>query len=179
MENRIARQQAGSTESDFRSRIFRIRGQQVMLDIDLACYYGTSVGRFNEAVRRNITRFPIDFMFQLSEWEWSNLKSQNAISSSAWGGRRSRPLAFTEHGIAMLASVLHSPEAIRVNIAIVRAFIKLRHAVLAHQDLGRRIEKVEGRFHIAETDIRLVQEDVGRLKKKPSAPEHIIHGFEP
>ena len=114
--------------------ILIIRGHKVILDSDLAVLYGVSVGRLNEAVKRNRDRFPVDFMFQLTSEEFVslrsqvvslNLKSQIAISSSDWGGRRHPPFAFTEHGVAMLSSVLRSKRAVQVNIEIMRAFVRL------------------------------------------------------
>jgi hypothetical protein len=147
-------------------RIFRIRGQQVMIAQDLADLYGVPVKRLNEAVKRNLPRFPTDFMFQLSSQEWHNLKSQFAASS--WGGlRRAIPYAFTEQGIAMLSGVLSSERAIQINIAIMRTFVKLRHAILAHQGIARRVEKLEGKVDVHDTDIRLLIQDVQELKKRP------------
>lgn len=109
---------------ELRNRIHVIRGQQVMLDKDLAEMYGVEVKRLNEAVKRNIKRFPEDFMFQLNISEWEILKSQFATSS--WGGIRKLPFAFTEQGVAMLSSVLRSETAIEVNIRIMRAFVAIR-----------------------------------------------------
>ena len=160
------------------ARIFKIRGQQVMLDADLAALYGVPTKYLNQQVRRNLSRFPMDFMFQLTVAEVDSLRLRFATSKTGRGGRRYSPLVFTEHGVAMLSSVLNSEQAVQVNIAIVRAFVKLRHAVLSHQDLGRRVEKVEGRLHIAETDIRLVREDVRTLKDRGPAPLRKIRGFE-
>ena len=109
---------------ELRNRIHVIRGQQVMLDKDLAELYGVEVRALNQAVKRNMNRFPSDFMFQLTKEEWNNLKSQFVISS--WGGTRTLPYAFTEHGVAMLSSVLRSDTAIEVNIRIMRAFVAIR-----------------------------------------------------
>lgn len=109
---------------EIRSRIHTIRGKQVMLDKDLAELYGVEVKRLNEAVKRNIERFPDDFMFQLQQEEWEILKSQFATSS--WGGTRKLPFAFTEQGVAMLSGVLRSPIAIEVNIRIMRTFVAVR-----------------------------------------------------
>jgi hypothetical protein len=103
-----------------------IRGHKIILDSDLAVLYGVSVGRLNEAVKRNRDRFPTDFMFQLTRAEFSSLRSQIAISSFDWGGRRHPPFAFTEQGVAMLSSVLRSKRAVQVNIEIMRAFVRLR-----------------------------------------------------
>ncbi len=108
-------------EEHIKNHIFTIRGKQVMFDSDLADLYEVSTKRLNEQVKRNIERFPEDFMFKLTEKEWNNLKSQNATSS--WGGRRKLPNVFTEQGISALSGVLRSKIAIQVNIAIMRAFV--------------------------------------------------------
>src|SRR5262249_27385330 len=121
-------------------RIYMIRGQKVMLDRDLAGLYRVTTGNLNLAIRRNAQRFPEDFMFQLTDDE--NLKLQTAISSSH-GGRRTLPYAFTEHGVAMLSSVLRSERAVQMNILIIRAFMKLRALVAGQTALARRIEKLE------------------------------------
>jgi hypothetical protein len=110
------------------SKIYEIRCRKVMLDFDLAELYGTETKRLKEAVRRNINRFPIDFMFEISENEWRSLRSQ--IASSNRGGIRYKPFAFTEQGVAMLSSVLNSPSAIAINIQLVRAFVAIRQLVL-------------------------------------------------
>ena len=112
-----------------------------MLDEDLAELYGVETKRLNEQVKRNFERFPEDFMFQLNEIEFNDLKSQNATSS--WGGRRKLPFAFTEHGILMLSSVLNSKQAIRVNIQIMRIYTKIRELLLAHKDVFIKVEQVE------------------------------------
>ena len=104
-------------------------------------------------------------MFQLSSREAADLRFQ--IETSSWGGRRYLPYAFTEEGIAMLSSVLRSERAALVNVAIMRAFVKLRHAVLAHQSISRRVEKLEGKVNVHETDIRFLTQDVEKLKKRP------------
>ena len=109
------------------NKIYEIRNHKVMLDFDLAELYGVETKRLKEAVRRNITRFPSDFMFELEIIEWKNLRTQ--IASSSWGGVRYKPFAFTEQGVAMLASVLKSETAIQVNIAIVRAFVAIRQSL--------------------------------------------------
>jgi hypothetical protein len=118
-----------------------IRNQKVMLDSDLADMYGAPTKRLNEQVKRNIDRFPIDFMFQLTEEEWENLKSQNATSS--WGGRRTLPYVFTEQGVSMLSSVLNSPQAIQVNISIMRIFVKVREWALNYGELALKIKELE------------------------------------
>jgi hypothetical protein len=124
-------------------KIYLIRGCKVMLDSDLAELYQVPTKRLNEAVRRNVGRFPADFMFQLSADELENLRSQIATSSSGHGGRRHAPYAFTEHGVAMLSSVLKSERAVALNILIIRAFVRLREYLATHKDLARKLEDVE------------------------------------
>ena len=143
-----------------------------MLDSDLATLYGVTTFNLNKAVRRNLVRFPPDFMYQLSEVEFQNLIFQIGISSSKWGGRRHRPYAFTQEGVAMLSSVLRSTHAALVNVAIMRAFVKLRHAVLSRRDLARRVEQVEGKINMHDTDIRLLVQDVAKINQRlgPDGP---------
>ena len=119
-----------------KSMIYEIRGQKVMVDSELAALYEVETFNLNKAVKRNIKRFPSDFMFQLTKNEWENLTFQNGISSKQHGGRRFMPFAFTEQGVAMLAAVLNSEKAIDVNISIMRAFVKLIHFTLAQADTG-------------------------------------------
>lgn len=137
------------------TRIIQLRGHKVLLDQDLAELYGVTTKAFNQAVKRNIDRFPLDFMFQVTSEEAQILRSQFVTSrlSSAtihknevWGGRRSRPYAFTEHGVAMLSSVLKSERAIQVNIAIIRAFTRLRQFLATHQDLAKKLEELEAKY---------------------------------
>lgn len=125
-----------------RMLVLVVRGQQVLLDSDLAALYGVATGALNRAVKRNLGRFPADFMFQLADDEWSILRCQSGTSRS-WGGRRTAPYVFTEQGVAMLSSVLHSERAILVNIAIMRAFVELRRLLASSEDLARRLEAVE------------------------------------
>jgi len=124
-------------------RIFELRGQRVMLDADLAEMYGVPTFRLNEAVKRNIARFPADFVFQLAKEEHASLRSQFAMSKPGRGGRRTEPFAFTEQGVAMLSSVLNSERAIQVNIAIIRAFIWLRQAAPAYKELAAKVAELE------------------------------------
>lgn len=126
---------------DIQPMIKVIRGQQVMLDSDLSALYGVETRRLNEQVKRNIERFPDDFMFQLRKEELDNLMSQNATSS--WGGTRKLPYAFTEQGIAMLSSVLKSQTAVKVNIRIMRAFIAMRRFIATNAQLFQRLETIE------------------------------------
>lgn len=126
-------------------RIYLIRGHKVMLSSDLAELYEVESRVLIQAVKRNIRRFPEDFMFQLSVDEYKNLKSQNVTSS--WGGvRRAMPYAFTEQGVAMLSSVLKSDRAIDVNIVIIRTFVKLRQMLVAHKELGRKMAEMERKY---------------------------------
>jgi len=122
--------------------IHEIRGQKVMLDSDLATLYEVETSNLNRSVKRNFERFPDDFMFQLTREEWENLICQIGISSLNHGGRRFMPYVFTEQGVAMLASVLHSPRAISVNIDIMRAFVKLRHFVLSQNETSGQVAEL-------------------------------------
>jgi len=153
--------------------ILVIRGHNVMLDSDLAQLYGVTVGRLNEAVKRNEDRFPSDFMFQLTKQEFEHLKSQIAISSSKWGGRRHAPYAFTEQGVAMLSSVLRSKRAIQVNIAIMRAFVQLREMIASNKGLARRLNELEKKY---DGQFRVVFEAIRELMAEP-APKSRRIGF--
>lgn len=125
-------------------RIVMLRGERVLLDADLAELYGVETKLLNRAVKRNRQRFPGDFMFQLTEDEAGNLRYQNGTSS--WGGRRYLPQAFTEQGVAMLSSVLHSKRAVMVNIEIMRAFVRLRRILATHADLSRKLAALESKY---------------------------------
>jgi ORF6N domain len=125
------------------SRILSLREQRVMLDEDLARLYGVETRVLVQAVKRNLTRFPADFMFQLSAAEAANLRSQFVISSAGHGGRRTAPYAFTEQGVAMLSSILGSQRAIAVNIEIMRTFVKVRQLATTHGDLAKRLAELE------------------------------------
>ncbi len=126
------------------NKIFLLRGQKVMIDEDLAELYGVPTKRLNEQVKRNIDRFPEDFMFQLTNDEFINLKSQFATSS--WGGRRTLPYAFTEHGVLMLSSVLNSDRAIKVNIQIMRIYVRIREMITLNAGIMKRLEEMEGKL---------------------------------
>lgn len=127
-----------------KNKIFEIRGQKVMLDFDLGLLYDVETKRLKEAVRRNINRFPEDFMFELTEIELNSLRSQ--IASSNRGGTRYMPFAFTEQGIAMLSSVLNSEKAIAINISIIRAFVTIRQFTLTYSELKDRVLAIENQF---------------------------------
>jgi hypothetical protein len=147
--------------SAIEKRIYFVRGQKVMTDNDLAVLYRVPTKTLNQAVRRNVPRFPADFMFQLTSDECENLRSQ--IVTSSWGGRRYLPLVFTEQGVAMLSSVLKSDRAIQVNIAIMRAFVKLREVLATHKDLALRLEELERKFQKHDGQIREVFEAIRAL----------------
>ena len=126
------------------NKIYVIRGQKVMLDRNLAELYGVETKVSKQAVRRNIGRFPPDFMFEINKKEFETLRSQ--IVTSSWGGLRYMPMAFTEQGVAMLSSVLNSDRAIQVNIQIIRTFTKLRSLLATHKDLKRKLEAMEKKY---------------------------------
>lgn len=168
------------------SLILVIRGQRVMLDRDLAPLYGAAVGAFNQAVRRNLARFPPDFMLELDETETRQLRAQLlATDPSVRMSLRKRPKAFTEQGVAMLSSVLNSERAVQVNITIMRAFVRLRAVLSRNQQLARRLESVErrlsrydGRFAEHGRQIQAVFEAIERLLDADDEPGREI-GFKP
>lgn len=152
--------------------ILLIRGQKVMLDRDLAELYGVSTKRLNEQVKRNLARFPADFMFQLDQEEFENWRSQFATSNSAARmGLRRKPYAFTEQGVAMLSSVLNSERAIEVNIAIMRAFVRLREILATHKDLARKLDEMERKLGEHDQHFRIVFEAIRQLMTPPPEPE--------
>jgi hypothetical protein len=127
------------------SAILSVPGHKGLLDSDLAVLYGVSTKVLNQAVKRNKDRFPSDFMFQLNQKEFENLRSQ-IVTSSLWGGRRIHPHVFTEQGVAMLSSVLNSSRAIQVNIEIMRAFVRLRRMLASNEDLARKLAALERKY---------------------------------
>jgi len=150
--------------------IFLVRGQKIMLSTHLAELYGVESRVLVQAVKRNIERFPEDFMFQLSDEEFENLKSQFVISS--WGGmRRAKPYAFTEQGVAMLSSVLRSKRAVQVNIEIMRSFVKLREMLTTHEDLKRKIESMEKKY---DEQFQIVFEAIKQLLTEEDKPKKKI-----
>lgn len=152
--------------------ILLIRGQKVMLDADLAELYGVETKVLVQAVKRNLERFPEDFMFQLSQEEFTILRSQ-IVTSSDWGGRRYRPYAFTEQGVAMLSSVLRSRRAIQVNIEIMRAFIRLRQMLASHVELARKLDALEKKY---DAEFKQVFEAIRQLMAPPEPKRRPI-GF--
>lgn len=127
-------------------KIYVIRDERVMLDQDLARVYGVTTARLNQQVRRNLERFPIDFMFELTSDEYEALMLQIATSKQGRGGRRKLPLAFTEHGALMAANVLNSGRAVEASVEVVRAFVKMRSMLASHAELGRKIEALEKKY---------------------------------
>jgi hypothetical protein len=154
--------------------ILVIRREKVMLDSDLAALYGVTTGNLNKAVKRNAERFPSDFMFQLDAEEVANLKFQFGISS--WGGRRRRPYAFTEQGVAMLSSVLNSERAVKVNIAIMRAFVQLRETLDTNRELARKFSELEQRVGKHDEEIAAILEAIRQLMAPPEKARREI-GF--
>jgi hypothetical protein len=148
-----------------------------MLDADLAELYQVATRRLNEQVRRNLSRFPDDFAFQLTADEATNLKSQFATSS--WGGRRTPPYAFTEHGVAMLSSVLKSGRAVQMSILIIRAFVKMRELLASHKNLAARVEKLEASQKRHASVINILAEEIEDLKRPSPEPPKRRIGFGP
>lgn len=156
--------------------IYLLRGQRIMLDSDLAALYEVETGALNRQVKRNRERFPADFMFQLTSDEATNLKCQFGISSSSHGGRRKPTYAFTEQGVAMLSSVLHSSRAVHVNIAIMRAFVRLRETLNANRALALKLEELENKISSHDESIRTLFEAIRELMT-PSEPPRKQIGF--
>lgn len=162
------------SEETIADKIYFIRNQKVMIDRDLATLYGIENRRLNEQVKRNLSRFPEDFMFQLSKLEFENLKSQFATSS--WGGTRKLPYAFTEHGVLMLSSVLNSDKAIQTNIQIMRIFTKVRQMLLDTTDLKIDILQIQKKLENHDKNIELVFSYLDELteKKENAKPRNKI-----
>ena len=169
-------------------RILVLRGQKVLLDSDLAALYRVETRRLKEQVRRNLERFPEDFIFEVNADELTNLKSHFAISS--WGGRRKLPLAFTEHGAIMAATVLKSPRAVEVAVYVVRAFIRLRELVVSNKELAHRLDELESKADLIEvkhdnfehnTRVQLKQvfEAIRELSTPPEPAKKRSIGFVP
>jgi hypothetical protein len=154
-------------------KILLIRGERVLLDSDLAALYGVETRVLVQAVKRNAARFPDDFMFRLTPEEGAALRSQIVISNVGRGGRRNAPYAFTEHGVAMLSSVLRSPRAVQVNIEIVRAFVRLRSMLSTHVELSRKLTSLEKKY---DAQFRVVFDAIRELMTPPAKSSRRI-GF--
>lgn len=153
-----------------------IRGQKVILDEDLARLYGTTTKRLNEQVKRNIDRFPSDFMFQLTEDEDQALKSQIATAKTGRGGRRTRPYVFTEHGAMMAASVLNTPRAVAASIYVVRAFVQMREMLSSYAEPSAKLNELDRHLHVHDAEIAALIEAIQRLMIPPDPPQRRI-GF--
>ena len=156
------------------SKIISLRGEKVLLDRDLAELYGVETKVLKQAVRRNIKRFPSDFMFELSKEEFEDWRSQFVTSNSDKMGLRYKPMAFTEQCVAMLSSVLNSNRAIEVNIAIIRAFVRLRQMLASNKDLARKLEDMEKKY---DEQFKVVFDAIRALMAPPEKPRKKI-GFE-
>lgn len=164
------------TPAEIRNLIYHIRSKAVMLDSDLAVMYQVDTRSLNQAVRRNINRFPDDFMFQLTKAEFENLISQN-VTSSSHGGRRKLPLVFTEQGVAMLSSVLRSDVAINANISIMRAFVLVRRLGMTIVDLKRKIDNMENKY---DHQFKIIFDAIQQLLTPPPEKKRKIKiGFAP
>lgn len=152
------------------------RGVKIMLDEDLAKLFGTTTKRVNQQVRRNLARFPRDFMVELTAEEWRLLRSQIATSSSGHGGRRHPPMAFTEHGAVMLATVLSSRRAVQVSILVVRTFVRLRELLATHEALSRRIDSMEKKYDGSFAAVFSVLREMAR---RPRSARRRPIGFRP
>jgi hypothetical protein len=157
--------------------IYVVRGQRVMMDSDLAKLYGVTTGRLNEQLSRNKERFPEDFAFQLTQREFTVLISQIAISKPGRGGRRKRPWMFTEHGVAMLSSVLRSPTAVKVNIEIMRAFVRLRRLMATPGELVEQLTKLAETVQLHDEQIKVVTQVLQQMLEKPQLDNKRQIGF--
>ncbi len=158
-------------------RILTLRGQRIILDADLAVLYGVPTKALVQAVKRNLDRFPADFMFQLTNQEFNLLRSQSVTSRSMHGGRRTTPYGFTEQGVAMLSSVLSSPRAIAVNIEIMRAFVRLRDALASNRDLAAKLGELERKLKGHDQAIAGILDAIRQLMAPPPAPPKRPIGF--
>ena len=154
-----------------------LRGHKVILDADLARLYGVQARRLNEQVRRNPARFPPEFMFQLTDHELARLMSQNAISKPGRGGTRKAPLAFTEHGAIMAATVLNSPRAIEVSVYVVRAFVQMREARAASKEIARRLDALERKVGTHDHGIAQILDAIRQLMRPPEITRRRRIGF--
>jgi hypothetical protein len=159
------------------NRILLIRGQRVMMDYDLAALYGVTTARLNEQVRRNIERFPEDFVFQLGKQEFAALMSQFATSNVGRGGRRKLPFAFTEHGAIMAASVLSSPRAVEVSVYVVRAFVRLRELLASNKELAKKLDELERKLSSHDRTIVQLVNAIRDLMAPPERKKNRPIGF--
>jgi hypothetical protein len=170
---RRARSKSTVSQDQITQAILLIRDERVLLDADLAVLYDVDTRVLVQAVKRNIERFPKDFMFQLSKTELSHLRSQS-VTSSNWGGRRYPPYAFTEQGVAMLSSVLRSERAVQVNIEIMRTFVRLREMLAGHVELAQKLTALERKY---DTRFKVVFDAIRELMKPPEPSKKRPIGF--
>ena len=175
MVKKRAKQQA-ITPAEIEQAIHVVRGQRVMLDSDLAKLYGVTTGRLNEQLSRNKDRFPEDFAFQLTQREFTALMSQIAISKTGRGGRRKRPWVFTEQGVAMLSSVVRSPTAVKVNIEIMRTFVRLRRLMATPGELVEQLTKLAETVQLHDDQIQVITQVLQQMLEKPGPAKRRI-GF--
>ncbi len=157
--------------AEIEKHIFIVRKQKVMLDSDLARIYGVETRTLNQAVKRNLNRFSADFMFQLSEIEGENLRSQFVISSLKYGGRRYSPYVFTEHGALMLGNILNSETATETSIQVVRSFMRLREMVISHSELSKKLSSLEMKY---DSQFKVVFDAIQKLMVEPEEPRKKI-----
>lgn len=164
--------EVGLPEEKILNKIYMVRETKVMLDFDLAELYSVETKQLKRQVRRNMERFPKDFMFEITKNEFENLRSQ--IGTSSWGGIRYMPMAFTEQGVSMLSSVLNSPTAIAVNIRIIRVFAKMKEMLLTHKDILLKLEKIENKVNMHDENIQMIFEALKQLLNPPPKPRNKI-----
>lgn len=162
---------------EVRRPIHQVRGQRVIVDADLAHFYGVATGDLNRAVLRNRDRFPADFAFVLTREEVADLKCQIGISSFGHGGRRREPTAFTEQGVAMVATVLRSPQAAKVSVALIRAFVQLREMLATHRELAAKLAELERKLAGHDAAIGNLFEAIRQLLESPEPPHGRKIGF--
>jgi len=162
---------------DLERRIYIVRGQRVMLDSELADLYGVPTKRLNEQVHRNLDRFPEDFAYQLTQQEFTALKSQIATSKVGRGGKQKLPWVFTEHGVAMLSSVLRSPQAVAVNIAIMRAFVRMRRLFATPGELVTQLQELAQSVQLHDEQIKQIADILRRMMEPPPQPPKRRIGF--
>lgn len=157
--------------AEIEKHIFIVRKQKVMLDSDLALIYGVETKSLNQAVKRNLNRFPDDFMFQLSKIEGESLRSQFVTSKKGKGGRRYLPYVFTEHGALMLGNILNSETAIETSIQVVRSFMRLREMVISHSELSKKLSSLEKKY---DSQFKVVFDAIQKLMVEPEVPQKKI-----
>ncbi len=165
------------TETSIESKIYLVRGQKVMMDSDLAEMYGVETRVLKQAVKRNIGKFPIDFMFEMTDTELSNWRSQNVTSNSIKMGLRYKPFCFTEHGVLMISSVLRSKQANDVNISIMRVYTKIKEMLNMNKDILLKIEKLENTTDKNNQDIKIIFSYIKKLIEQPKKEKTSRIGF--